>query len=137
MTRAGVAGRRRSRPAWGKRPSIMPIRVQCPGCGKFSKAPDSHAGRIEKCPACGCSQFYLQKDFNQALGCLVMLVGIVLVPFTYGISMIVFAGIDWLLFRKVPTMVVCYKCGGDIRGLEPPEHLKPFMHHIGVKYDRK
>ncbi len=33
----------------------MPIRVQCPGCGKFSKAPDNYAGKIERCPACGVS----------------------------------------------------------------------------------
>ena len=31
----------------------MPIRVQCPGCSARFKAPDSYAGRSEKCPKCG------------------------------------------------------------------------------------
>lgn len=111
--------------------------LQCPRCSKKWGEAASPDKVFEKCPVCACNQFYLQKDFNQALGCLIMLVGIVLVPFTYGLSMVIFAGIDWIFFKKVPTMAVCYRCGGEFRGLTPLEHLKPFMHHIGVKYDPK
>ena len=107
----------------------------CPNC----RAGWGKMGEIKKvlelCPVCQCRQFYLSKDFNQFVGCLIMLLGIVLVPFTYGFSLPVFALIDWLLHRKIPTIVNCYKCGSEFRGF-PKGNLKPFMHHIGLKYDK-
>ena len=109
--------------------------VVCPRCSKeWGKM-----GMIEKvfdrCPVCEARQFYIQKDFNQALGCAVMLVGIVLVPWTYGLSLPVFAAVDWILHKKVPTLVVCYQCLSEFRGFKIPEHFKPFMHHIGARYE--
>jgi len=91
---------------------------------------------FDRCPVCGCRQFYIMKNFNQMIGCLIMLAGIVLVPFTYGLSLPVFALIDWVLYKKVTSMVVCYRCASEFHGFPPKEHFKPFMHHIGLKYDR-
>ncbi len=31
----------------------MPIRVECPSCGKGVKAPSKYAGKVAKCPGCG------------------------------------------------------------------------------------
>ncbi len=134
----------------------MTLSRDCPQCGKYAQAtfsagqavvcphcskpwtPAVDPGKIfERCPVCQATQFYLQKDFNQALGCLVMLGGIVLVPFTMGLSLVVFAAVDWLLYKRVPSMIVCYKCHTEFRGFATPSHLKPFMHHIGVRYDQK
>lgn len=92
---------------------------------------------FDVCPVCRCRQFYLAKDFNQAVGCLVIAVGIMCVPFTYGLSLPVFAVVDWFLFWKVKTMIVCYQCGSEFRGFEISQHLKSFQHHIGLKYDKK
>ena len=108
----------------------------CPECAKPWGKTTALETVFESCPVCQCSQFYIQKDFNQALGCLIMLIGIVLVPFTYGLSLPVFAGFDWLLHKRVATMAVCYRCLSEFRGFKIPEHLKTFMHHIGVKYDK-
>ena len=63
-------------------------------------------------------------------------IGIVLVPKTYGLSLPVFAFIDWLIYKFVPTIVACYRCGSEFRGFETPKQFKPFMHHIGLKYDK-
>ena len=131
------------------------ITFWCKDCKKYSQAqvgPGTHLacplclrplGSIQdtesifnSCPVCKCDRFYTQKDFNQAIGCLIVFLGIVLVPMTYGLSLPVFAAIDWLFYRKVPTMVICYRCGSEFRGFAIPEHFKPFMHHIGVKYDK-
>lgn len=110
--------------------------LRCPQCthvwGKF----ETDAEVFEHCPCCGCRQFYITKDFNQALGCLVMAVGIVLVPWTFGLSLPVFAFIDWLLYRRVPVVTCCYRCGAEFRGFPPSKEFKPFMHHIGLKYDK-
>ncbi len=91
---------------------------------------------FQTCPVCPGKQFYLDKDFNQALGCAIMLLGIVFVPMTYGLSLPAMALIDWLLYRRIPFMAICYRCGAEFRGFTFPEHFKPFLHHIGSKYDR-
>lgn len=111
--------------------------VVCPGCQKRWGRCGNFKDVFERCVLCGCRQFYRQKDFNQALGCLIMGIGIVLVPVTYGLSLPVFALIDWILYKRIPAMVVCYQCGAEFRGLPVPDRLKQFMHHIGMKYDRK
>jgi len=89
------------------------------------------------CPICGCKGFFTQKDFNQVLGCAVMLLGIVFVPWTYGLSLPVFAFIDWLLYKRINTMAVCYRCRAEFRGFDIPEAIEPFDHFKGMKYEPK
>ncbi len=110
--------------------------ILCPHCQKRWAQISDLSTVFDQCPICQCRQFYLQKDFNQGAGCLVMLIGILLVPKTYGLSLPFFALLDWLFYRKVPAMVVCYRCGAEFKGFEIPSHLKPFLHHIGMKYDK-
>jgi len=108
----------------------------CPEChhhwGKVSDPSDL----FDYCPVCQCRQFYLSKDFNQALGCTIMLIGIVLVPWTFGLSLPVFALVDWLLYRRIPAIINCYKCGTEFRNIKTDKKFKTFMHHIGLKYDK-
>ena len=66
-----------------------------------------------------------------------MLIGILLVPLTYGLSLPIFFGIDWLLRKKIPDIIICYRCGGEFRGFGIPSSFKEFMHHIGEKYERE
>lgn len=116
--------------------NIEPGHFSCPHCAKHKGKIASVETIFEACPLCGCKQFYLSKNFNQFTGCLIMGAGIVLVPLTYGLSLPVFALIDWLLYKRVKTIINCYKCGCEFHDLPPPKHLKPFMHHIGLKYDK-
>jgi len=111
--------------------------VHCPQCAHPWGVIDNTLNVFEQCQHCQCRQFYSQKDFNQALGCLILLIGIVLVPFTKGISLPVFWLMDLYLHRRVKAMVICYQCGTEYRGFSIPSSLKSFMHHIGVKYDNK
>ena len=112
-------------------------KLLCPKCQKTLAELGEGAEIFDRCPACAARQFYLMKDFNQFLGCAVMLIGIALVPLTYGISLPVFALIDWLIYRRYPHLIVCYKCAAEFRGFKEKEKtLKPFMHHIGLKYDK-
>ena len=108
----------------------------CPDCRQVWGKMGSLETIFECCPVCQCRQFYTGKDFNQFWGCLMMLPGIILTPWTYGLSLPFFAFLDWLMYRRVKTMVNCYKCGTEFRGLSMPQHLKPFIHHIGLKYDK-
>ena len=117
-------------------PAINNQPLICPQCQKVWGTFRSKETIFDSCVVCTCRQFYTVKDFNQILGFLVMAVGIILVPWTYGLSLPVFAGIDWLIYKKIPTIVACYRCGSELRGFDIPAHLKPFMHHIGLKYDK-
>ena len=66
-----------------------------------------------------------------------MLVGIVLVPFTYGLSLPVFALVDWFLAKRVEPLINCYKCGSEFRGFtDEVKQFKPFLHHVGLKYGK-
>ena len=110
--------------------------VLCPLCKSMWGKTGELNKIFENCPICQCRQFYVHKDFNQAVGCLIMGVGIVLVPWTYGLSLPFFAFIDWLLHKRVSSLVACYKCGSEFRGFPIPKNFKSFMHHIGLKYDK-
>lgn len=108
----------------------------CPACGQHAGKAEITEKIFDACPLCGCKQFYLSKNFNQFTGCLIMFCGIVLVPVTYGLSLPVFALIDWLLYKRVPTIANCYKCGCEFHNFPQAKRFKPFMHHIGLKYDK-
>ena len=110
--------------------------IVCCSCSKEWGKIDAVEKVFERCPICAGRQFYLQKDFNQSLGCLIMSIGIILVPWTYGLSLPVFALFDWICHKRVPSIVVCYKCLSEFRGFKIPPHFKPFMHHIGARYDK-
>ena len=91
---------------------------------------------FEKCPACGGSHFYIQKDFNKIFGCGIIVIGIVFVPMTYGLSLAIVAFIDWLLYKQVPDSIVCYKCKGEFFGIKPiPTTILQFDHHIAEIYE--
>ena len=91
---------------------------------------------FSSCPLCRGGQFYLSKDFNKTLGFALLGISIVLVPWTYGLSLPVLALIDWILYKKVPMIANCYRCGSIFRGFHLPEALKPFDHHTAIQYPR-
>ena len=108
----------------------------CPHCSTLWGHLEDPEAPIRQCPICFCRQFYLSKDFDAFLGCFVVLIGIILVPWTYGLSLPVVAAVDWFLFKRIKNVVNCYKCGAEFQGFRFPDGLKPFQHHIGVKYDK-
>ncbi len=108
----------------------------CPHCSNIWGKVDKEEHVLERCPVCSCRQFYVDKDFNQVLGFVILGIGILLVPKTYGLSLPFFALLYWLIYRRIPQLVACYRCGSEYRGFTVPKHLKPFLHPIGLKYDR-
>ena len=119
-----------------KIPVISPVLLNCPGCGKEWGRVRNQNDLFDYCPVCECRQFYLSKDFNQLTGCIIMFIGIILVPWTYGLSLPVFALVDWLLYRRVASIINCYRCGSEFKGMSTDKRFKSFLHHIGLKYDK-
>lgn len=98
----------------------------CERCGRpIELRPDalqtidaSPAPVVVACPACGGTMLYKQKDFRQAIGCLVVLVAAVLAPFTYYVSLGVAALIDLVLYWLAGDVIICYRiaCHAHVRG---------------------
>lgn len=110
---------------------------KCGSCGEEQAAhPEamSGEGKLVKCPVCGCPDLYRQRDFNRKLGIGLIVVGAVLAPFTYYISLPVFAGIDFLIYYFVPDVVVCYHCQAAIRGYAGTEDVPLFDLNVSDKY---
>ena len=88
------------------------------------------------CPECGCNLLYKKKDFNQALGCIVILIGAIFVPITYGLSLVVVFLFDLLLYRRVKDSIECYKCRAEFKNVDVPKHLEDFDHHVAEMYEK-
>lgn len=120
-----------------------PRPLACPGCGAvrqvdaegWSDAPDS---LVERCPLCGCKHLYRQRDFNRALGCLLVVIGAALVPWTYGLSLIVLSAVDFWLYRRLRPAVVCYRCDTVFRDARPTPRQGEFdlLKHDVLKYGK-
>ena len=117
--------------------------LACPGCGATrAVAREGWTGgaeaRVEVCPLCGCRHLYRQRDFNRALGCGLVAVGAVLVPWTFGLSLIVCSLIDLWLYRRLRDAVVCYKCDTVYRDARPVRRQGEFdlLKHDVLKYGK-
>lgn len=144
----------------------MEITWECPSCG-ISRSTEldasAHAltcasckalrpiaaGSIDatgltKCAACATDDLYVQKDFPQGLGLVIVIVGFIIgtifwyynMPLlTYGV-LILSAAIDLLLYRYVREVTICYRCLSQYRGSgsNPGGRYKPFDLAVGERY---
>ncbi|MFQ5700239.1 MAG: hypothetical protein ACE5HU_00155 [Acidobacteriota bacterium] len=96
--------------------------VQCRNCSArlaLQRPDQPRAGEpVSACTVCGNDGLFIQKQFNQKAGCLIVGLGAALVPWTYGLSLAVCALVDFLLYRVLPLTTVCYVC--DTRYLDTP-----------------
>lgn len=81
---------------------------------------------VERCAACGHDELYFQKDFNRTTGVALVAVGAVFVPWTYGLSLLAVTILDYIVWRVVKDVIVCYECQAVHRGYPPNPALKPF-----------
>lgn len=99
----------------------------CEFCGAAIDVVAPPAGTaIDTCAACGHKELYFQKDFNRATGIALVVLGSIFVPWTYGLSLIPVTILDYIIWRKVKNVVVCYECQAVHRGYAFAESVKPF-----------
>jgi hypothetical protein len=89
---------------------------------------------IESCRSCGAKDLYLQKDFPRKIAIPIVIAAAILVPWTYGISLIVAAIIDFVIYRRTKWMTVCYKCRAEYRGFHNNPKHKEFDRHLDELY---
>lgn len=81
---------------------------------------------IDRCAACAHSELYAQKDFNRTTGIALVVVGAIFVPWTWGLSLLGVTILDYVVWRIVRDVVVCYRCQAVHRGYPSNPAIKPF-----------
>lgn len=99
-------------------------------------------GVIERCCVCGGERLYIQKDFNRLLGVVILAVGVGLSYLIYGFNMValilgltVCVLVDFILYKILPEVTVCYACHAIYREFAKNPQHKPFDLHIAEEYD--
>lgn len=81
-------------------------------------------GQLQRCPACGCRELFARRDFPQATGMAIVVLGaiVAVVMFATGRVMWGFASlgsvalIDALILPFTKRCLVCYRCRSEFRG---------------------
>jgi hypothetical protein len=99
----------------------------CEHCGIATDVTAPADGAIiERCAACGHEELYFQKDFNRTTGVALVAIGAVFVPWTWGLSLLGVTILDYIVWRVVKDVIVCYECQAVHRGYPANPALKPF-----------
>jgi predicted RNA-binding Zn-ribbon protein involved in translation (DUF1610 family) len=101
--------------------------------------------KVDVCPTCDKSVFYVQRDFNQKVGAAIMavfaLLGLFFVWLDYPLFFYLCLGagalFDFLLYLLLPEITICYACKTAFRNVSPNSDHKPFDLHIADVYDGK
>jgi len=121
----------------------------CEGCGRAAAADFagvSGAEGVQKCAFCGGTAFFLQKDFDQRLGCLFMAISLaaaLLAGWKLGwiwFTPVLLASVlvDWIVATRVRPVTICYRCDAEYRAAPPNPRHRGYDPHIAERYaDRK
>ena len=101
---------------------------------------------LEACPACGCRDLFVRKDFPQKLGfAIVVVAGVAFLAlaasrqrFYLGVLVLLAAVVvDLVLYAIVPKITVCYRCRMAFRDVPlNPEH-GGYELAVGEKYRQR
>ncbi|MDL2718565.1 MAG: hypothetical protein PT977_12500 [Acidobacteriota bacterium] len=109
----------------------------------FSHSPSVISGsHVDLCSRCGTTAFYVQKDFDQRLGCAILALGAAL---ALGVSwrfggiwfvpvLLAFAAADLVLARRVPPVVICYQCDTEYRDVPDASSVRAYDPHIAERF---
>ena len=109
--------------------------LKCPACDTLVCTVPENWLLEYGCPVCKCRHLYRRKNFNQVVGLVIILVGAFLaVVISYWILAAVTL-MDILLYRFVPEVAVCYRCGAEANGIIGTGELSMFDHHTAEMYE--
>ena len=118
----------------------------CRGCGLVHEL---HTDAIDAtgllaCSWCATDDLYVQKDFPQALGLLIVIVGFAIstvfwyyeMPLSTYAVLMASALLDMYLYYHVPSVTICYRCLSQFRGTgcSPDGRFHPFDLSVGERY---
>jgi hypothetical protein len=99
---------------------------------------------LRSCAWCATEDLYVQKDFPQGLGLLIVVAGFVVStvfwyeerPIPAYLVLLASALLDLVLYYRVPGVTICYRCLGQFRGAgcNPGGRFRPFDLAVGERY---
>jgi hypothetical protein len=116
-----------------------PAEWQCPACGHSSLIHgEALQGGLSACAVCGNAELYKKKDFPHGLGLFILAAACLASVVPYSLYMIWLVWVillgslafDFVLYRLVGDVVVCYRCHAHYRGLPSYEGFPP--HDLGT-----
>jgi len=105
-----------------------PASIKCGGCGRelslaFSDAL-RHDSKVDGCPVCRGSEFYLRKDFDPKMGLTVVIIGALISAgfYWFGEDFVAYSIlalavlVDLVVYGRLGDVTVCYRCHSEFRG---------------------
>ena len=114
-------------------PTLNATSAKCDVCSETvtAKFNQEHVdGKLCDCPSCSRKDFYQQKDFSRKIGVMLFVIAACFVPWTYGISLIILWLFDVFLFRRIPNVVICYKCHTNFRNISNLADIPQYNHEM-------
>ncbi|RMF65739.1 MAG: hypothetical protein D6743_07545 [Calditrichaeota bacterium] len=110
--------------------------IRCPHCEetfpvKLSRSMQA-GGKVDRCVVCGKNRFYVQKDFNPRLGLTIFAIGVIFSYHTYGLTLLIATVIDFILYKVLKTVTICYNCRAIYRGFEEDPTHRGFDHELAM-----
>ncbi len=98
--------------------------------------------RVDACSRCSSTALYVQKDFDQRLGCAILVAGAAL---ALGVSwrfggiwfvpvLLAFAAADLVLARRVKPVVICYQCDTEYRDAPDASSVRAYDPHVAERF---
>jgi len=108
----------------------------CPHCQKNYEINLSRSmqngDKVDRCVVCDRIRFYVQKDFNPRLGLIIFGIGAALSYHTYGLTLLIATIIDFILYKVLKTVTVCYHCRAIYRDFEEDPAHRGFDHELAM-----
>jgi hypothetical protein len=97
---------------------------------------------VEVCVFCGNRTFFLQKDFDQRLGCLIMAVSLGLALLAgwklgwiwFTPVLLVSVLVDWIVAARIRPVTICYRCDAEYRDMPVDSRHKGYDPHVAERY---
>ncbi len=104
----------------------------CPACKQpipsYVREENKQDLKLDHCLICDGERLFQQKAFNRNLGLGIVVVGVILSFWTYGLSLIAVGLIDLVLYYLLGSMAVCYACDAEFRGFKNSPRFKLYNH---------
>jgi len=100
---------------------------------------------VERCAFCGNRAFFLQKDFDQRLGCLFMALSLGAALFAgwrfgwiwFTPVLLATVVVDWIVAARVRPVTICYRCDAEYRDVRTNPRHRGYDPHVAERYAQK
>ncbi len=117
----------------------------CAKCGRryeVKPAGDPGPSGVERCAFCGNRAFFLQKDFDQRLGCLFLALSLGLALFVgwklgwiwFTPALLATVLVDWIVAARVRPVTICYRCDAEYRDVAVNPRHRGYDPHVAERY---